>query len=457
MKSSQNKVLIRPEGRLQILSQFEVQQLCDQSDSGLNDLLKQCALAVLSTGSKEDSSMALVEANPDFHIAVHSKGRGLQLEIENAPDNAFVNGELIIGLQEHLSSVIRDLLYAQNKIKNFNLNESLDITNTIFHFARNAELLKANISPNIIVCWGGHSISLTEYKYSKHAGYHLGLRGFDICTGCGPGAMKGPMKGAVLGHGKQRVKDARYIGLTEPGIISAEAPNAIVTELTIFPDIEKRLEGFLRLGHGIVVFPGGAGTMEEILYLLSILLHPQNTNIPFPIVLTAPKAYQDYFTAVLDFIRAALGERACQKLTLFIEDAQGVADYMNEGLLQVRNYRKATSEAYYFNWALHISIENQQPFIPNHANISALNLSKNQPDYQLAEQLRKAFSAIVAGNVKPEAVQAVKEQGPFQIHGDAELMQQMDTLLKAFIAQKRMKLGDEHYEPCYKIVSSEES
>ena len=39
-------------------------------------------------------------------------------------------------------------------------------------------------------------ISRTEYDYSKDVGYELGLRAMDICTGCGPGAMKGPMKGA---------------------------------------------------------------------------------------------------------------------------------------------------------------------------------------------------------------------------------------------------------------------
>ena len=37
----------------------------------------------------------------------------------------------------------------------------------------------------------------------------LGLRGLDICTGCGPGAMKGPMKGATIGHSKQRIRDGR--------------------------------------------------------------------------------------------------------------------------------------------------------------------------------------------------------------------------------------------------------
>src|SRR3546814_20030900 len=72
--------------------------------------------------------------------------------------------------------------------------------------------------PNLVVCWGGHSINRDEYQYTKDVGYELGLRGLDICTGCGPGAMKGPMTGATIAHAKQRQRRPRYIGITEPGI-----------------------------------------------------------------------------------------------------------------------------------------------------------------------------------------------------------------------------------------------
>src|SRR3546814_6798022 len=75
--------------------------------------------------------------------------------------------------------------------------------------------------------------------------------------------MKGPMKGATIAHAKQRQRRPRYIGITEPGIIAAESPNPIVNQLVIMPDIEKRLESFVRLGHGIIVFPGGVGRSEE--------------------------------------------------------------------------------------------------------------------------------------------------------------------------------------------------
>ena len=58
----------------------------------------------------------------------------------------------------------------------------------------------------------------------------------------------------------------------------------VIDRLLVKPGIEKRLEAFVRVGHGIVVFPGGAGTAEEILYLLGILLDPANEAQPIPVV-----------------------------------------------------------------------------------------------------------------------------------------------------------------------------
>ena len=82
----------------------------------------------------------------------------------------------------------------------------------------------------------------------KRSATNSGLRGLNVGTGCGAGAMKGPMKGATIGHAKQRIRTGRYVGITEPGIIAAESPNPIVNSLVIMPDMEKRLEAFVRLG-----------------------------------------------------------------------------------------------------------------------------------------------------------------------------------------------------------------
>ncbi len=456
MNINNKKVIICPVGVMQILSYREAHQLCDRSNEGLNELFRQCSLAVLNTGSKEDDSFNLLKKYKNFQIKVQVKGRGIQLEIDNPPQNAFVDTQMIVGLQEHLSSVLRDLLYAKNEILDspeFNLTTSHGITNAVFHLCRNSNLMQTNQDPNLIVCWGGHSISLTEYKYTKQVGYELGLRLFDICTGCGPGAMKGPMKGAALGHGKQRSYRPRFIGLTEPEIIASEAPNAIVSELSILPDIEKRLESFVRLAHGIVVFPGGAGTMEEILYVLSMMLHPKNKDIPLTIILTAPKNSKDYFEAVLAFINITLGKEATKKLQLIINDPELVAKQIKRGVTEVREFRKKSKDAYYFNWNLYIPFELQQPFTPIHKDVSKLKISKDLPSYQLASNLRKIFSAIVAGNVKANTIAQIKTQGVFQINGDPEIMRNIDQLLKSFAKQKRMKLGADNYIPCYNIIN----
>ena len=191
-------------------------------------------------------------------MAFLQKDRGLKVSLTGAPAHAFVDGKMIRGIRELLFAVIRDVVFTRNDIigdERFDLDTSSGTTNAVFHILRNARFLTLPADANLVVCWGGHAISRSEYDYSKLVGYELGLRGLNVCTGCGPGAMKGPMKGATIGHAKQRIRDGRYIGITEPGIIAAESPNPIVNSLVIMPDMEKRLEAFIRVGHGVVVFP----------------------------------------------------------------------------------------------------------------------------------------------------------------------------------------------------------
>ena len=288
---------LSPIGGLDILSRNEVARLRGASDAGLHALLRRCALAVLTSGSISDDPRAILEQYPDFDIQVLQQDRGIKIELSNAPEQSFVDGQIIRGINELLVAVVRDIVYVSTQLAQtgVDLDDTAGLTQGVFEILRNARILKPTVVPNLVVCWGGHSISREEYDYTKSVGYQLGLRSLDICTGCGPGAMKGPMKGATIGHAKQRRRQNRYIGITEPGIIAAESPNPIVNHLVIMPDIEKRLEAFVRMGHGIIVFPGGVGTAEEILYLLGILLHPDNAGIPFPLILTGPRQSAAYF------------------------------------------------------------------------------------------------------------------------------------------------------------------
>ena len=448
-------VVVSPLGSLDILSKIEANKLLDTSHSGLYTLFRNCALAVLNSGSVLDDGKALLERYQDFDIKLIQQERGIKLKLISAPEHAFVDGEIIKGINEHLFSVLRDVIFINDEINSsrlFDLETTEGISNAVFHILRNAKILKPLKYPNLVVCWGGHSISRHEYDYSKEVGYQFGLRGLNICTGCGPGAMKGPMKGATIGHAKQRITDGQYLGITEPGIIAAESPNPIVNDLVIMPDIEKRLEAFVRTGHGIVVFPGGAGTTEEILYILGVLMHPENKHIPFPLVFTGPEKSKDYFDQIDQFISITLGERATSLYQIIIDDADKVAREMKKGFAKVREFRRQKGDAFYFNWLIKIDSDFQEPFIPTHANIKGLVLSKDQPVHELAANLRRVFSAVVAGNVKDEGIRAIEKYGKFEIQGDKEIMEPMDKLLSAFVEQQRMKLPGSVYEPCYKVI-----
>lgn len=450
---------ISPLGSMDLLSQLEVDMLKRTASSHLYHLFRNCSLAVLNSGSQTDNSKELLSKYTDFDINVLRRERGVKLELINPPEDAFVDGKIIRSLQANLFAVLRDILFVHaqithaERVHHLNMDNGTHITNMLFSILRNARALHIDEDPSMIVCWGGHSINEVEYLYGRKVGNELGLRELNICTGCGPGAMEAPMKGAAVGHAQQRYNNSRFIGLTEPSIIAAEPPNPLVNELIIMPDIEKRLESFVRLAHGIIIFPGGVGTAEELLYLLGILMDPENKHQVLPLILTGPKESAEYFEVLDDFIQHTLGDEARKHYQIIIDDPQEVAKVMKKNMPLVKDNRRSTGDAYSFNWSMKINHQLQIPFEPTHENMASLNLYPGQSPEKLASDLRRAFSGIVAGNVKEIGMKAIEQHGPFKIHGDPEIMRRMDILLRGFVDQHRMKLpGGTAYEPCYEIV-----
>jgi pyrimidine/purine-5'-nucleotide nucleosidase len=454
-QSNRINITVSPKGSLELLSHKELERLRDSSEGGIHELLRRCSIAVLNCGAETDNTKEILEEFHDFDIHLIKKDWGLQLQLINAPASAFVNKKMLKGIQEHLFAIFRDIVYVSDyilKTHQSGMNSGSEISDIIFNILRNANVLISKDFSNIVVCWGGHAISRNEYQYTKDVGYQMGLYGLDICTGCGPGAMKGPMKGALIGHYKQRIHNGRYLGFTEPGIIAAEPPNPIVNGLVTLPDIEKRLEAFVRTSHAIIVFPGGPGSIEEILYILGILLHPENKGINFPLFFTGPEACKDYFQMVHDFIGATLGFQAQQLYKIIIDDPKQVTGDVKLKIDEIMQSRKSQGDSFFFNWHLKISQEFQEPFEPTHDNMAGLQIHKDMETQHLAANLRRAFSGIVAGNVKDEGIRAVEKHGPYKLNGDADIMEKLDALLSNLVEQQRMKLPGSDYVPCYKIV-----
>ncbi len=446
---------VRPSTSLNLLSHQEIRVAMETTEE-VFQTFRDCALAVLNTGNETDDPDRMLREFSDFRVEIIPESRGIKLRVQNAPASAFVDGKMIRGIERHLFAALRDIVYTQAKIERlggFDTSTGEGITDTVFRILRNANVVTPNQAPQLVVCWGGHAISRPEYDYTKEVGYELGLRGLDIATGCGIGAMKGPMKGAMIGHAKQSINNGRYVGITEPGIIASESPNPSVNELVILPDIEKRLEAFVRLAHAIVVFPGGVGTIEEILYLLGILIREENRQAPVPIIFTAPAGYEDYFASIDRFLRHTLGESATAYYQIVNANPSLVAQLTRRNLNQVVSHRRRNDESYSFNWQLKIPESMQAPFHVSHENMAKLKLFNDRPASEFIADLRRAFSGIVAGNVKPYGIKQVEQQGPYKLQGDSEIVTARDSLLAECVAIKRMKIGTRHYQPCYELIS----
>ena len=83
----------------------------------------------------------------------------------------------------------------------------------------------------------------------------------------------------------------------------------------------------------------------------------------------------------------------------------------------------------------------------------ALRLARDQPVHERAANLRRAFSGIVAGNIKEYGINAIEQFGPFELAGEASIMEPLDQLLRSFVAQGRMKFTGAEYTPCYRLVA----
>ncbi len=152
------------------------------------------------------------------------------------------------------------------------------ITESVLNFSDD----RMRFGPRIVV-QGGHRINRIEYAFVSHLFREIAKRVREgvVITGCGDGAMQAPFEGIEQELADRDFKDAhRYvrIGLTEAGILAKERPNPLVERLVVYPDIEQRMESFIRLATLIIIVPGGVGTAEEIMQLLEVVLSPENTG-----------------------------------------------------------------------------------------------------------------------------------------------------------------------------------
>ena len=95
----------------------------------------------------------------------------------------------------------------------------------------------------------------------------LAERGIDVVTGGGPGLMEAANRGAYAAQ--RRLGKSYGLPIELPSI--SETPNPHLDFQSAHKRFSSRLDEFIRLSHGIVVAPGGIGTLLELTYVWQLL------------------------------------------------------------------------------------------------------------------------------------------------------------------------------------------
>lgn len=136
------------------------------------------------------------------------------------------------------------------------------------------------------------SIYQCVYEVSRK----LALMGADIVTGGGPGLMEAANR-AVRDAGVKRVR-SYGLPLDIPGL--QEVANAHLDIKSMHRKFSSRLDEFMRLSDGVIVAPGGIGTLLELYYVWQLL---QLSMIdPRPVVLLG----RAYWSGLIEWMEAVV-------------------------------------------------------------------------------------------------------------------------------------------------------
>jgi len=183
-----------------------------------------------------------------------------------------------------------------NKNKKWNeikTNDSWSIFKIMGEFVEGYETL-SSIGP-CISFFGSARIKPDNkyYKLSEEIAGEIARRGYGVITGGGPGAMEAANKGAKNNKGKS-------VGLCID--LPYEEPNKFIDKdkLLKFHYFFVRKVMFIRYSQGIVVMPGGFGTLDEVFEAATLIQTKEVEK--FPIILVG----SEYWRGVLDWIKETM-------------------------------------------------------------------------------------------------------------------------------------------------------
>jgi hypothetical protein len=172
------------------------------------------------------------------------------------------------------------------------------------------------------------------YEMAVSVAKELAKRGFNVLTGGGPGIMEAGNRGCREGGGAS-------VGVNIDLPFEQNSNRYIDKGRSVtFKHFFVRKVMFVKYAHGIVVLPGGFGTLDE--FFESITLIQTEKTKSFPVILMG----KEYWSGLLDWMKGTLVEARTidsSDLELFnvtddpAEAAEIIAEFYKENTL-VRNF-----------------------------------------------------------------------------------------------------------------------
>ena len=116
--------------------------------------------------------------------------------------------------------------------------------------------------------------------------------GFGVITGGGPGIMEAANEGAVLAGGKS-------VGLNIQ-LPYEQKPNPFVRVLINFRHFFSRKVMFLKYTSGVIIMPGGYGTLDEMFETLTLIQTSKIAHMPLVLMGTS------FWQGLIDWILSSL-------------------------------------------------------------------------------------------------------------------------------------------------------
>jgi len=105
-----------------------------------------------------------------------------------------------------------------------------------------------------------------NYGLALELGAALARRGAEVRCGGYAGVMQGVAEGA-------RAEGGRAVGCTIEWLAESREPNEHLDEVISSPDLATRIDHLLEGTAAAIALPGGIGTLNEVFWLWTLLLH----------------------------------------------------------------------------------------------------------------------------------------------------------------------------------------